>query len=60
MPDPTTPLSAEEFASLKAVAAQHKIPKRHEDWLAHLGLIEQKLRGWKLTPAGEMRIAMGK
>jgi hypothetical protein len=59
-PDLTTPLSSAEFSSLKAVKTQLLIPPQHQKRLKDLGLIDQKLGGWALTSAGELRIGMGK
>lgn len=59
-PDLTTPLSREEFASLKAVKAHLLIPPQHQERLKKLGLIGQKLGGWALTMDGALRVGMGK
>ena len=60
MPDLNTPLTSDEFASLKSVKAGILISKKHQERLKQLKLIDQKLGGWALTSAGELRLAMGK
>lgn len=62
-PSEKVPLSPAEFDSLREVSKrvlQRIIPIEHEKRLIQLGVIEQKLGGLVLTPAGELRLAMGR
>jgi hypothetical protein len=57
------PLTPDEFASLKALdkgSMTRVIPEAHERRLLELGFAKQTIIRLMLTPAGRMRIAVGK
>ena len=58
-----TPLTSEEFASLKEVAMQRTIPDEHRDRLIEAGYIRELVRrstSLALTGRGLRRLALGK
>ena len=62
MADINAPLTSDEFQSLYQVSIPmgRIIPDLHQKRLRDLGFIEQKLRGWVLTPLGQARMTLGR
>ena len=62
IPNLDTPLTVDEFVSLKEVATgllQHDIPADYKAKLTKLGLIDEKPEGLVLTDAGNIRLERG-
>lgn len=49
-------LSAEQFTALGDVAHNRVVAPEAYRVLKHIGLIEQKLGGWRLTHEGQIRL----